>query len=103
VDHSHTEYCFILDGSTSEGTYRGSASELLLTEDRLEDLQFAERENKNAIPALSAQLAADEEIIENLALHALIGIYFNLITKKLTLQNINQWYKQRAKAYTKGI
>ncbi|KAL4112463.1 hypothetical protein QTP88_016248 [Uroleucon formosanum] len=77
-------------------------TQLALARNDLELLQTAERENTKTVPADSQDLAADEEAIEHSALCALIGIYFNLITKKLTLQNINQWYKQRIKAYTKG-
>jgi len=68
----------------------------------IEVLRESENNNENAIEVDDASIADDEVPIKSKVLCVVLGVYFNLITKKITALNIENWYKGRIRAYSRN-
>lgn len=67
-----------------------------------ETITTAQAANANRILAADGGTADDEQNIPPPVLNAVLGVYFNLITKKITTLNLDNWYKGRIRAYSRN-
>lgn len=80
----------------------GQIAELGLEEGQLLNLRESQDRNDQDIDPQSEEITDDEREIPLKVLCWVLGVYFNLITKKITALNLDNWYKGRIRAYSRN-